>query len=62
MVGCKEDIGEPDELFQEDESDEDKCAGGGFKDDRTGNALDPSKVRAAREEELTELDRRLGVS
>ena len=65
MVACREpeeDMRESDEQFQEeDEGDEDWCAGGGFKDDRTGKALDPTKVRAAREEELKELDRRVWV-
>ena len=65
MVACTkpdEDMRESDEQFQEeDEGDEDWRAGGGFKDERTGKALDPAKVRAAREEELKELDRRVWV-
>ena len=32
-----------------------------FRDDRTGKPLDAAKVRAAREEELKELDRRVWV-
>ena len=63
MVACREpeaDMRESDEQFQEeDEGDEDWRAGVGFKDDRTGKALDPAKVRAAREVELKELDRRV---
>ena len=65
MVACREpeeDMRESDEQFQEeDEGGEDWRAGGGFKDDRTGKALDPTKVRAAREEGLKELDRRVWV-
>ena len=40
----EEDMRESDEQFQEeDEGDEDWRAGGGFKDDRTGKFLDPTK-------------------
>ena len=65
MVACRdpeEDTRESGEQFQEeDEVDEDWRAGGGFKDDRTKKDLDHPKNRAARVEELKELDRRVWV-
>ena len=45
-----------DKVCWADESDEPE-----FRDDRTGRPLDPVKVRAAREEELNELERRVFV-
>ena len=45
-----------DKVCWADESDEPE-----FRDDRTGRPLDPVKVRAAREEELKELERRVFV-
>ena len=66
MVACRE----PDEDLQQVPEDNLSAGGGGsdgddtgeevvFRDDRTGKPLDTAKVRAAREEELRELDRRV---
>ena len=45
-----------DKVCWADESDEPE-----FRDDRTGRPLDPVKVRAAREKDLKELERRVFV-
>ena len=68
MVACRE----PEEDFEESEGvflpaeslpaeTKQDVRGGEFWDDRTGKPLDSEKVRAARAEELRELDRRVWV-
>ena len=61
MVACHEPDEDVEELrsagWGEGRLDEDGAAE--FRDDRTGKPLDTEKVRAAREEELRELDRRV---
>ena len=57
-VACQDDFEEAAE-FGEEEHEEWGLKG--FTDDRTGKPLDPEKVRAAREEEIKELERRVYV-
>ena len=62
MVACKEPEEDVEEALQDGPpwvNDPGLADAAAFRDDRTGKPLDAKKVRAAREEELQELDRRV---
>ena len=59
QVACEDDFEERE--VREDEGLEEAWPEGEYRDDRTGELLDPKKVRAAREGELSELEERVYV-
>ena len=62
MVACKEPEEDVEEALQDSPpwvNDPGLADAAAFRDDRTGKPLDANKVRAAREEEFRELDRRV---
>ena len=58
VVACEDDF---DAGYHQAEDGEEEPYPAEFSDDRTGKPLDAEKVRAAREEELKELERRVWV-